>query len=237
MINRTIPPNISYLCIEGVIGAGKSTLTAMIAERFGGLAVYEDAENNPFLSAFYSDRVNMAFQTQLWFLLSRYRQLTGGVEQQDLFAGFTVSDYMFAKDAIFAGVNLDENEFPLYSEVAKTLSRKVPKPDFVIYLQASTNTLLRRIEKRGRTYESDMDRQYIETLNEAYNHFFFHYTESPLLIINTDNLDFVANDSDFDEILDQLSLTKWGSSYYCPPAEQDRQIINRHKAGRDEADQ
>ena len=231
--DKTIPSHIGYLCIEGVIGAGKTTLTRKIAERFSGRAVYEDAEYNPFLSAFYKNRTSVAFQAQLWFLMSRYRQLTETLPRQDLFTNFTVADYMFAKDAIFAGVNLDENELSMYHNIADMLGTCMPKPDFVIYLQASTSTLIKRIEKRGRDYETDMDRSYIETLNEAYNHFFFHYTESPLLIINTDNLDFVANESDFDDIIDQLNLTKWGSAYYSPPILGDGAVI-RGKRKKDE---
>ncbi|MBD3316447.1 MAG: AAA family ATPase [Chitinivibrionales bacterium] len=211
-----LPENVTYLCIEGVIGVGKTTLSQLLAEEFNARIVLEYAEENPFLSDFYQDRSSLAFQTQLWFLLSRYRQLTETSVQQDLFHACTVSDYMFAKDRIFATVNLDENELALYNTIAGLLEREIPSPDFVVYLQASTDVLLERIEKRSRSFEHNMDRRYIETLSQAYNHFFFHYTRTPLLIINTNDIDFVNNRSDFEEIVEQICQTRAGTNYYHP---------------------
>lgn len=216
MKHSRLPEQMSYLCIEGVIGAGKTTLCKLVAEEFNARPVLEYAEENPFLSSFYQDRSSHAFQTQLWFLLSRYRQLTETFMQQDLFHSCTVSDYMFAKDRIFAAVNLDENELALYNTIAALLEREIPRPEFVVYLQASTDVLLERIEKRGRPFEQNMDRRYIDTLNQAYNHFFFHYTRSPLLIINTNDIDFVNNRRDFDELVGQIFQTRTGTNYYHP---------------------
>jgi deoxyadenosine/deoxycytidine kinase len=230
---KRLPEHMSYLCIEGVIGAGKTTLCKLLAERFNARPVLEYAEENPFLSSFYQDRHSHAFQTQLWFLLSRYRQLTETFIQQDLFHSSTVSDYMFAKDRIFATVNLDENELALYNTIAALLEREIPRPDFVVYLQASTDVLLERIEKRGRSFEFNMDRQYIDTLNQAYNHFFFHYTRSPLLIINTNDIDFVNNHRDFEDLVDQILQTRTGSNYYHPLSSRGRMTIDEKKGKRE----
>ena len=213
---KTLPPRIGHLCIEGVIGVGKTTLCRLLKERFDARLVLEEAEQNPFLAKFYEDRRNYAFQTQLWFLVSRYRQLSAAFMQEDLFHALTVTDYMFAKDSIFASINLDDDELALYNTVAKALEKDVAKPDFVVYLQASTDTLMRRIGKRGRPYEFNMDASYIDIINEAYNHFFFHYTDSPLLIINTNDIDFVLNAEDLEEIVDQIAESKSGINFYQP---------------------
>ncbi len=226
-----LPERIKYLSIEGVIGAGKTTLCRMIADKTGARTILEEADGNPFLEGFYQDRQSMAFQTQLWFLLSRYKQLTQDFSQQDLFYSGTISDYIFAKDSLFASINLDENELSMYNSVANIMKKEVPIPDFVIYLQTSTEVLMKRIEKRGRLYESDMDREYIEKLNEAYNHFFFHYKDSPVLIINTDELDFVENQEDFDEIIEQVHETKWGSNYYSPLKRSERNLLKNMQSG------
>jgi deoxyguanosine kinase len=207
---------IRYLCIEGVIGAGKTTLCRMFGEKVNARLVLEEAEMNPFLPEFYDNKRNFAFQTQLWFLVSRYKQLSESIIQEDLFHRCTIADYVFAKDKIFAYINLDENELGLYNSVASILERQVAAPDLVVYLQATTDTLLRRIEKRGRPYEYNMDRRYIEILNEAYNHFFFHYTQSPVLIIGTDEIDFVKNEKDFDDLCRQICNFKPGITYYRP---------------------
>ncbi len=207
---------MNYICIEGVIGAGKTSLVKMLSERVNGRTVFEQAEENPFLSRFYRNRTSFAFQTQLWFLLSRYRQLTEEFLQQDLFHTVTIADYMFDKDRIFASTNLDENELALYQTVEGILQKDVPKPDFVVYLQTSTEVLMKRIEKRGRPYEINMDEEYIAQLNETYNQFFFHYSDSPLLIVNTNDIDFVHRPSDFEEIVNEMAVTKSGSHYFHP---------------------
>ncbi|MBD3322220.1 MAG: AAA family ATPase [Chitinivibrionales bacterium] len=215
-------PVFNHICIEGVIGAGKTSLCRLLAERFSARTICEQVEENPFLSQFYKNKQMYAFQTQLWFLLSRYRQLSEEFIQQDLFHETAIADYMFAKDRIFASVNLDENEMALYNTVAGILEREIPRPDLVIYLQASTDILLKRIENRGRSYENNMDASYIENLNQAYNHFFFHYTGSTVLIINTNDIDFVNNQSDLDEITGQILQTKSGINFYQPLAKDDR---------------
>jgi len=227
--NKKLPETISYLCVEGVIGVGKTSLCRMLASEFNLRTILELADDNPFLADFYKNRQSMAFQTQLWFLLSRYRQMTENFLQQDLFHQATVTDYIFAKDSLFASITLDENEKAMYNTIHAIIERNVPKPDFVIYLQASTEVLLKRIEKRGRSFEHNMDRSYIATLNEAYNHFFFHYKDSPVLIVNTDDIDYINNRSDFEEIVNQIYLTKWGSNYYRPLGSKGRAILDEKR--------
>ena len=227
--SKKLPEHINYLCVEGVIGVGKTSLSNLLANEFNSRLILEAANENPFLHEFYKNRQSAAFQTQLWFLLSRYRQLTENFAQQDLFHKAIISDYIFAKDNLFASINLDENEMAIYNSISVILEKNVPKPDFVIYLQASTGSLIRRIEKRGKSYEININRAYIETLNEAYNHFFFHYKDSPVLIVNTDDIDYVNNRSDFDEIIEQTLLTKWGSNYYRPLGSKDRAIIDEKR--------
>ncbi len=224
-----IPKHINYLCIEGVIGAGKTSLCNLLAKRINGRLMLEAVNDNPFLTDFYKNRKSAAFQTQLWFILSRYRQLSENFAQQDLFHHVTVSDYIFAKDSLFASINLDENELVLYNTIAKIIEKKIPRPDFVIYLQASTDILLKRIEKRGRPYEYNMDKAYIKMLNEVYNQFFFHYQEAPVLIVNTNEIDLLNDDENLNDIIEQIHTTKFGSNYYCPLPSTDRAIIDEKK--------
>ncbi|MDG5816937.1 deoxynucleoside kinase [Chitinispirillales bacterium ANBcel5] len=225
-----LPSYLNYLCIEGVIGAGKTSLCKSLSEIFDARQVLEEVDENPFLSGFYKDRNSFAFQTQLWFLLSRYKQLSVMVAQQDLFHKITMSDYLFAKDRIFANINLKDDELSLYNNIARVLETSIPKPDLVVYLQASTDVLLKRIEKRGRKFEFNMDPEYIDTLNEAYNHYFFHYTSSPLLIINTNDIDFVNEIGDLQELIDQIVSVKSGSHYYHPLGSKDRLFIEERQA-------
>jgi deoxyadenosine/deoxycytidine kinase len=213
---KSMPPSVKTFAVEGVIGAGKTELCTLLAQRFDARLVLEEAEENPFLSKFYKNRARYAFQTQLWFLVSRYKQFSEALFQQDLFHEITITDYLFAKDRILAGVNLDENEYSLYATVASILEKGVPRVDFVVYLQASTDALMKRIEKRGRPFEFNMDRHYIDQLNQAYNQFFFHYTASPLLIINTANIDFVNNNDEREEVIDQIVDVKPGANFYQP---------------------
>lgn len=228
--------NLNYLCIEGVIGAGKTSLSYLLAERFNARTILEEAEENPFLSKFYADRRMFAFQTQLWFLVSRYRQLSMMIAQQDLFHQVTVCDYIFAKDRIFANINLDEDELVLYNHLTRVMESSISQPDLVVYLQTSTDVLLKRIEKRGRSYEYNMDREYIDLLNQAYNHFFFHYSSTPLLIINTNDIDFVNNSDDFEELVDQIVRARNGTSYYQPMGSKDKTLIVERRAGRKKND-
>ncbi|HCU25057.1 MAG TPA: deoxynucleoside kinase, partial [Deltaproteobacteria bacterium] len=165
---------LRYIAVEGPIGVGKTTLTRLLAEEFQGRLVLEEAEENPFLPAFYKDSRAHAFQTQVFFLLSRYQQQKQLI-QQDLLQQATVSDYLFAKDRIFALLNLSEEEISLYERLYRVLDAQVPKPDLVIFLQASVETLRERIKKRGIAYEKSISGEYIERLCQAYNRFFFEY--------------------------------------------------------------
>ncbi len=205
----------NYIAIEGVIGVGKTSLATMIAERLGARLVLEEAETNPFLSDFYKDRRRLAFQVQVYFLLSRYQQQRE-LLQRDMFVKKTVSDYMFQKDRIFANVNLDEREFGLYDRIATVLEQDIAKPDIVIYLQASTEVLLKRISKRDRSCERSMDPDYLQILNEAYNYFFFHYIDAPLLVVNTSEMDFVQNPRYVDDLLKRAEEHSDGTLYYTP---------------------
>ena len=222
---QKLPSHLNYLCIEGVIGVGKTSLCNLLNERFDARQVMEEVDENPFLSRFYADRNAFAFQTQLWFLLSRYKQLSVMVAQQDLFHQLTLSDYVFAKDRIFASINLKDDELLLYNNIARVLEASTPRPDLIVYLQASTDVLLKRIEKRGREFEFNMDPDYIDTLNQAYNHFFFHYTASPLLIINTNDIDFVKDINDLQELINQIVSVKSGTHFYHPLASKERLYV------------
>ncbi len=205
----------TFLAIEGVIGVGKSTLARRIAERLDARLVLEEVEENPFLESFYADRRRYAFSCQLFFLLSRYRQQRV-LGQPDLFESRIVCDYLFRKDRIFATLNLDDAELSLYDQILPLLERDLPRPDRVVYLQASLETLLRRIERRGRAFEQGIDPEYLRALGEAYNRFFFHYEEAPLLVVNTDAIDFVASPEDFEDLLRRIREHTAGTLYYTP---------------------
>ncbi len=204
-----------YIVVEGPIGVGKSSLTHILAERFSARRVMEVVEENPFLSSFYTDRSKFAFQTQLFFLLSRFQQQQE-LSQQDLLHPVTVSDYLFAKDRIFACLNLDQNELALYDRIFDTLGTRVMKPDLVIYLQARLDVLLARIKKRGREFERRFDSEYLESLVKAYNDYFFHYSDTPLLVINTSDIDFVNNEEDLQNLLNVIRKMKKGTQHYLP---------------------
>ncbi len=210
---------LSYIAIEGVIGAGKTSLAKILAKRLNGRLVLEKHDENPFLADFYKDPVRFAFQTQMFFLLSRYRQQLD-LQQQDLFQRVIISDYIFQKDRIFASLTLEDREFILYEKVATLLEREIVSPDLVIYLQANTKRLMTNIKRRGRSYEKNISEEYIRALVEAYNHFFFHYTDTPLLVVNMDGLDFVHNDDQLDTLIQQIMLPLGGTKYYNPMIEQ-----------------
>lgn len=203
------------LAVEGAIGVGKTSLAKMLADRLGARLVREEFEENPFLADFYKNAETYAFQTQLWFLLSRYRQQQD-LKQIDLFAPLLVTDYMFMKDRLFASLTLDDKELVLYDRIAGLLERDIASPDLVIYLQADTNRLMENIQKRGRSYEMRMEWQYLESLNQLYNEYFFRYNSSPLLIINTNDIDFVSNSDDFDEIVKIAREPNTGTRFFNP---------------------
>jgi deoxyguanosine kinase len=207
--------HLYYVAIEGVIGVGKTSFAQILSERMSARLVLEKFEENPFLEDFYIDPERYAFQTQLYFLLSRYRQQLE-LKQVDLFSNFLISDYMFDKDKLFAHLNLNEKEFVLYNLIAQLLEKEIPKPDLVIFLQASTDRLMTNIKQRGRSYEREISREYIESLNQIYNEYFFRYKASPLLIINTDDIDFVHNEDDLNELFALLKKPVSGTVYYKP---------------------
>jgi len=205
---------LHHIAIDGPIGVGKTSLVELLAKRFQGVKVLEDIDN-PFLPDFYKNRKGAAFQTQLFFLLSRYQQQRE-IAQIDLFSGLVVADYTFPKDKIFACLNLDDSELLIYDKLYNLLSESVPKPDLVIYLQASLDTLLRRIKKRGRAYEKSISPQYLQELSEAYSHYFYRYDETPLLVVNTNDIDFVNTPEHFDQLVEQIRNAQKGTQYYVP---------------------
>ena len=204
-----------YIAVEGPIGVGKTSLAEILSKKLNARLILEGAVENPFISEFYKDIKKHAFQTQMFFLLSRYRQQQEMV-QSDLFQQGIVSDYVFAKDRLFANLTLDDNELKLYEQLHSILTGRVLKPDFVIYLQASTDVLLKRISMRGRKFESHITGDYLAELNQAYNYYFFHYQETPLMVINTSEIDFVHRDADLDDLLVHMSKVSKGTVYYQP---------------------
>jgi deoxyguanosine kinase len=211
-----LPSEIHYIAIEGVIGVGKTTLAQMLSDQLGARLVLEKFEENPFLPNFYKDPEHYAFQTQIFFLLSRYRQQQE-LFQADLFHSHIVSDYIFEKDKIFAYLTLRDDELKLYENLLSTIEKTIPPPDLVIYLQSSNDRLLANIKKRGREMEKHMSDDYIKELNEAYNYFFFRYKSTPLLIVKATDIDFVNNPEHFEDLLTQiLRLNKAPVEYYNP---------------------
>ena len=206
-----------YVAIEGVIGVGKTSLARLLAERFRARLVLEEPEANPFLPDFYKDPRRYAFQTQMFFLVSRYKDLRERVHP-DLFHEGIVADYLFQKDRIFANLNLSDRELMLYDAIAPQLESEVPAPDLVVYLQASPERIVERIQQRGRTYEKLMDPKYTATLAEAYNYFFFHFRDAPLLVVNTDEMNFVDRTNDLEDLISRIVSHREGVAYVNPGA-------------------
>ncbi len=207
---------VRYIAIEGVIGAGKTTLAQMLGERLNAKVVLERFEENPFLPKFYEDQDRYAFQTQIFFLLNRYRQQQE-LFQSDLFHNYLISDYIFEKDKIFAYLNLQDEELKLYETLMAAIEKNIPTPDMVVYLQSSNERLMSNIRKRGRKIEAGLSPEYIRDLNEAYNYFFFRYKASPLLIVNATQIDFVNNAEDFENLLAEIQRpTRAPVEYYNP---------------------
>ncbi len=208
--------DLRSISVEGVIGAGKTTLATMLGETLNASVVLERFEENPFLKDFYRDPERYAFQTQIFFLLSRYRQQRE-LFQADLFHRFLVTDYIFEKDKIFAYLNLAPDELKLYETLVASIEHNIPTPDLVVYLQSSVPRLMQNIRKRGRAYETDMPESYIRDLNEAYNYFFFRYKSTPLLIVNAAELDFVNDGEQYDDLVREIFRpNRAGVEYYNP---------------------
>jgi len=204
-----------YIVVEGPIGVGKTSLARLLAKEFNARCLLEKPEENPFLSHFYQDRKKYAFQVRVFFLLTRFQQQQE-IVQPDLFNQVTISDYLFDKDRLFALLNLDGNEFVLYEKIFQLLGGRIPTPDLVIYLQAKPEVLLQRIKSRNVAYEKEMEFDYLKKLTETYNSYFFHYNQSPLLVLNTSEIDFVKRKEDFDQLLREIRGMKKGTWYFTP---------------------
>jgi deoxyguanosine kinase len=213
MIQQTIEPR--FIAVEGAIGAGKTSLVSLLEQQYGARVILEENDSNPFIAKFYEDQETYSFQTQIFFLLSRYNQYME-LAQRDLFNSVVVIDYLFQRDKIFAQLNLEDHEYRLYEQIFNLIGSKAPKPDLVIFLQASTDVLLERVSKRGRDYESFMDPDYLDSVNKAFNNFFFYYSDTPLLVINTNEIDFVEKKCDLEELINKVNSHKIGREYYNP---------------------
>ena len=213
MASQTIEPR--FIAVEGAIGAGKTSLVNLLGKQYGAKVILEDNDTNPFIAKFYEDRDAYSFQTQVFFLLNRFNQYLQ-LAQRELFNSVVVIDYLFQRDKIFAQLNLEDHEYRLYEQIYNLISSKAPKPDLVIFLQASTEVLLERVSKRGREYESFMDPDYLDSVNKAFNNFFFYYSDTPLLVINTNEIDFVEKKCDLEELINKVNSHKIGREYYNP---------------------
>jgi deoxyadenosine/deoxycytidine kinase len=204
-----------YIAIEGPIGVGKTSLAEILSSKLETGLFLESVEENPFVTDFYRDMKKYAFQTQLFFLLSRYHHQQD-LLQMDIFKRGIISDYIFDKDRLFANLTLEDTELKLYEQIHNILKVQILKPDLVIFLQASTDVLLKRIELRGRKFEKKIKADYLDELNKAYNYYFFHYRDTPLMVINTSDIDFVHRDADLDDLLLHLEKMGKGTVYYQP---------------------
>jgi len=207
--------NARYIVVDGPIGAGKTTLARFLAEEFNWRSVLEQVDDNPFLPKFYDEPGSYAFQTQIFFLLSRYRQQQR-LAQQDLFHQGTIGDYLFAKDHIFAEVNLEGDELALYRQMFKLLDARLPKPDLVVYLQARADVLMERLRKRNREYERHITPEYIERVAEAYREYFYNYDETPLLVVESSEIDIVKSSEEFAGLVREIQKMGRGVQHYIP---------------------
>lgn len=209
---RTPPP---FIAIEGPIGVGKTVLAKRLARSFNYQTLLEDAGDNPFLEKFYRNGKQAALATQLFFLFQRAQKIQD-MRQTDIFEPVRVADFLIEKDPLFARINLDRDEYLLYEKVFHQLTIDAPKPDLVIYLQASTDVLLARIDSRGLAHEEGIDREYLEKLNEVYSEFFLYYDGAPLLIVNASEIDLVSGESDYSHLVDYLLDIRGGRHYFNP---------------------
>ena len=204
-----------YIVVEGPIGVGKTSLAKILAGEFHARTLFERVEENPFLPKFYEDPGTYAFQNQIFFLLNRYQQQRELI-QQELFRQNTVADYLFAKDKIFASITLSAEELVLYHQIYQLLDPRLPKPDLVVYLQARPEVLYKRIEKRDKRYERGVTLEYLTEVAQAYNQFFFRYDESPLLVVNTSEIDFMASSQDLADLVREINNMGSGTQHYIP---------------------
>lgn len=204
-----------FISIEGAIGVGKTALAERLAKRLHAKLVLEEVDENPFLSQFYRDMKAYAFQTQLFFLLSRHRQQRE-LSQMDLFSQRVITDYLFAKEKIFAYLNLEDQELGLYEHIFSFIEKEIPTPDLVVYLQASPRELMRRIQERGRPSEREIQLEYLIELNESYNRYFFHYDVTPLLVVNVEEVDFVLDEDVFEDLHREIQRPFTGTRFYVP---------------------
>ena len=204
-----------YIVVEGPIAVGKTSLAERLAEVIGARLVLEEGEENPFLRKFYENPEKYAFATQIFFLLSRYRQQFE-LAQRDLFEQAVVADYFFAKDQIFARLNLDNDEYVLYQQIYRLLDARAVRPDLVVYLEARGDVLTKRMRRRDRDYERRIAPAYLERVGEAYRQFFYHYSDSPLLVVQSSEIDFVERPDDFDALLKEIQTVKHGVQHYVP---------------------
>lgn len=208
-----LPARFRYIVVEGPIGAGKTSLAQLLANRLGAELVLEAPDENPFLPRFYDEPSRHALATQLFFLFQRIQQLRD-LKQIDLFAGVTVSDFLFDKDALFARLNLADDELHLYQQIYNQLAPQAPVPDLVIYLQASHRQLFERVKRRNIDYERNIDEGYLGTLADEYQRFFYHFDAAPLLIVNSDRLNFVDDEADFDLLLRRIGEMKGPRAFF-----------------------
>jgi deoxyguanosine kinase len=206
-----------YIVIEGPIGVGKSSVVERLAERMEARTVMEEWGQNPFLTPFYEGKPGAAFQIELFYLLSRYRQQQE-LLQRRLFAQASICDDVFEKSKLFAYLNLEDSELIIYDKLYALLAEAAPRPDLVIYLQAPTEVLGRRIRQRGRPEETRLSEEYLAEVNRAYNHYFFHYSQTPLLVVNTAEVDFAKRAEDVDDLIKQIRQMGKGTQYYVPMA-------------------
>jgi deoxyadenosine/deoxycytidine kinase len=204
-----------YIAVEGAVGVGKTTVVQRLAERLDANTVLEDWATNPFLRVFYEGADGASFQLELFFLLMRYRQQQDLV-QRELFAQATLCDYVFEKSRLFAYLNLDDSELLIFEKLYSLLAESAPRPDLVVYLQAPTDLLMKRVKTRGRPEETGLSEEYMTEVNRAYNHYFFHYSATPLLVVNTADVDFEKSNDDLDDLLRQIRSMGKGTQYYVP---------------------
>lgn len=202
-----------YIVVEGPIGVGKTSLAQRLANHIGADVLLEKPQDNPFLERFYQDPQRHAMSTQLFFLFQRINEVRDQA-QMDMFKTRIVADYLFEKDALFAQLNLSEDEFKLYQQIYQSLAPKAPVPDLVIYLQASTDTLIERVRRRGREYERSLNNDYLTRLGNSYGEFFYQYVDAPLMMVNSDNLNFVDNDADFQLLLERIGSMRGSREFF-----------------------